>query len=70
MEQGQQLFSTTDAVKYLGGIVSETTLTTWRCNKRYDLPYVKVGSKVYYRRADLDRWLESRVVSGGRRRGR
>jgi excisionase family DNA binding protein len=68
MEQGHELLRTGAAAQRLG--VSETTLTTWRCNKRYDLPYVKVGSKVYYRRADLDRWLESRVVGGGRRRGR
>ena len=69
MEQGNELLRTEDAAQHLG--VSETTLTTWRCNKRYDLPYVKVGRLVYYRRTDLDQWLEARTVrAGGRRRGR
>ncbi|SRR6266540_352846 len=69
MEQQNELLRTEAAAQHLG--VSQTTLTTWRCVKRYALPYLKVGSKVYYRRSDLDQWLESRTVrGGGRRRGR
>jgi len=34
--------------------VSTTTLSTWRCTKRYPLSYVKVGRLVRYRLADLD----------------
>lgn len=34
--------------------VSTTTLATWRCTKRYPLPYVKVGRLVRYRQADVD----------------
>jgi excisionase family DNA binding protein len=41
--------------------VSEGTLAVWRSSKRYGLPYVKVGRKVRYRRADLIAWLEKRV---------
>jgi hypothetical protein len=48
------------AADYIG--VSHTTLPTWRSTKRYDLPYLKVGRKVYYLVDDLDRWLESRMV--------
>ena len=45
--------------------VSPGTLSVWRCTGRYNLPFVKVGRKVRYRRADLDAWLEKRVrVSG------
>ncbi len=51
-----------DAAAYLG--VTEGTLAVWRCDKRYNLPYVKVGFRVQYRRADLDTWLASRVVGG------
>ncbi len=48
------------AADYLG--VSHSTLPTWRSNKRYDLPYVKIGRKVFYMVADLDAWLEARTV--------
>jgi hypothetical protein len=42
--------------------VSPHTLVTWRCTKRYDIPYTKVGKKVFYDLADLLAWLESRKV--------
>ena len=38
------------------------TLSVWRCTKRYDLPFVKVGRYIRYRIADLERFLESRTV--------
>jgi len=34
--------------------VSTTTLSTWRCTKRYPLPYVKVGRLVRYRLTDVE----------------
>lgn len=34
--------------------VSTTTLSTWRCTKRYPLPYVKVGRLVRYRLVDVE----------------
>ena len=41
--------------------VKPSTLAVWRCTGRYNLPYIKVGRKVRYRRADLDAWLVSRT---------
>lgn len=41
--------------------VSTTTLSTWRCTKRYPLPYVKVGRLVRYRLADLDAFELARL---------
>jgi predicted DNA-binding transcriptional regulator AlpA len=38
------------------------TLSVWRCEKRYPLPYVKVGRSIRYRLADLERFVESRTV--------
>ena len=38
------------------------TLSVWRCTKRYDLPFVKVGRSVKYRLSDLERFVESRTV--------
>ena len=47
-----QLLTPQDVAARLG--VSTTTLSTWRCTKRYPLPYVKVGRLVRYRLADVE----------------
>ena len=44
--------------------ISRLTLPVWRCTKRHRIPYVRVGSAVRYRRADLEKYLESRVTGG------
>jgi excisionase family DNA binding protein len=54
------LFPPKQAADYLG--VSVGTLEVWRCNKRYPLPFIKVGRLVKYRKSDLDAFLESRTV--------
>ncbi len=46
------LLTPQDVANRLG--VSTTTLSTWRCTKRYPLPYVKVGRLVRYRLVDVD----------------
>jgi len=45
--------------------VTPSTLSVWRSTGRYKLPFVKVGSKVRYRRADLEAWLELRTRANG-----
>ena len=47
------------ASKYLG--LKKGTLSVWRSTGRYQIPFVKIGSKVRYRQSDLDCWLESRT---------
>ena len=42
-----ELLSRVEAAAYLG--VAKQTLAIWACNKRYDLPYVKIGKLVKYR---------------------
>jgi len=37
--------------------VAPGTLSVWRSTGRYALPFLKIGRKVRYRRADLDAWL-------------
>lgn len=49
-----------EAAKFLG--VSENTLNVWRCNGRYHIPYIKVGTRVWYWRKDLEAFLEARTV--------
>jgi excisionase family DNA binding protein len=56
-----ELYDTDTAAAYLG--VRPHTLEVWRTTRRYDLPFVKVGRLVKYRRADLDAFLTSRTVS-------
>ena len=56
------LLSRNQAAAYLG--VSPRTLAVWKSTGRYCLPCYKVGRLVKYRKADLERWLESRTVSG------
>lgn len=51
------------AADYIG--ISENTLNVWRCEKRFpNLPYIKVGSKVFYWKRDLDNFLEAQTVRG------
>lgn len=52
-----------EAAEYIG--VTSDTLNVWRCEKRYPIPYIKVGSKVFYWKRDLDAFLESQTVRDG-----
>jgi predicted DNA-binding transcriptional regulator AlpA len=61
MSNPDPLISNADAAVYVG--VSVRTLDTWRCTRRYQIPFIKIGSKVSYRQSELDRWLVSRTVT-------
>lgn len=54
-----ELLTPREVARMLG--VSIQTLAVWRCERRYELPYVKVGACVRYRRGDLDAFLEQRT---------
>ena len=58
-----QLVDPMSAAELLG--VTEGTLSVWRCTGRYNLPFVKVGAKVRYRRSDLLEWLKRRTRQAG-----
>ena len=53
----RELFDPTDAANYLGLAVQ--TLSRWRVEGGGP-PYLKLGSRVRYDRADLDEWLDQR----------
>jgi hypothetical protein len=57
------LLSRQEAAAFLG--VKPQTLHAWACNRRYKLPFVKVGAKAMYKIADLERFIESRTVDVG-----
>ncbi len=58
------LYNTKEAAEYLG-LKNHNTLYVWQCNKRYNLPYCKIGSKVLYRKSDLDNFIESNLHNRG-----
>lgn len=37
------------------------TLAVWRCDGRYELPYVKAGRLVRYRASDVDDFINART---------
>jgi excisionase family DNA binding protein len=55
-----ELLSTHQASIYIG--VSPGTLEVWRCTKRYQIPFIKVGRLVRYRKSELDNFLDQRTV--------
>lgn len=54
-----ELLTSTRAAVLLG--VSPNTLACWRSNKRYPLTWIKVGSRVRYRRVDIEQFLTLRA---------
>jgi excisionase family DNA binding protein len=56
-----EMLTTKQAAEYLG--LKPSTLTTWRCTGRYLIPFVKVGRKTRYRKADLDKFVEQRTIA-------
>lgn len=54
------LFNEIAAAAYLD--IKPGTLSVWRSTRRYALPFVKVGSRVRYRKRDLDAFLQARTV--------
>ncbi|SEI03638.1 helix-turn-helix domain-containing protein [Pseudomonas asplenii] len=38
--------------------LSPRTLAAWRSSRRNDLPWIKVGARIRYRRGDVISWLE------------
>lgn len=58
-EKAGPLLSRTSAARYLG--LSPQTLAQWACNKKVLLPYLKIGRRVMYRRADLDAFIAANV---------
>lgn len=53
------LLSRKEAAKYLG--MAEQTLAQWTCSGRNNLPLIKIGRSVKYRKADVDAFIQARV---------
>jgi excisionase family DNA binding protein len=55
-----ELMTRPQAAELLG--IRAQTLAAWASTRRYDIPFIKVGRAVRYRRADLFRWLQRRTI--------
>ena len=53
-------FNSSEAAAYLG--IRPATLKTWRCTRKVQIPFVKIGDRVVYRQTDLDRFLDANTV--------
>ena len=53
------LMSPEQVAEYLG--LEIETLNVWRCTKRYNLPYTKIGRLVRYRADDVEAFVASRM---------
>lgn len=49
------LLSRREAALYLG--VAEKTLAIWKCTGRVQLPFVKIGRFIKYKKSDLDAFI-------------
>jgi predicted site-specific integrase-resolvase len=45
--------------------VTISTLESWRCRKTYRLPYARVGRLIRYRAEDVEKFIQSRLVTPG-----
>jgi len=54
-----QLLTRDEAAELLG--IAVQTLALWHSTGRYNLPCIKVGRLVRYRRADIEEWLRERT---------
>ena len=52
-----KLLDPKQAARVLG--LTPHTLAVWRSEKRYELPFVKVGNRVRYRAADIHAFIDS-----------
>ena len=53
------LLTKEEVSKILG--ISIGTLAVWRTTKRYNLPYVKTGRLIRYRKEDVQAFINSRI---------
>lgn len=42
--------------------IEPQTLAAWRCTRRYDLPFIRVGRAIRYRAGDVSEWLKKNTV--------
>jgi len=59
IKEVQSLLTRKQAAELLG--CKENTLAVWKTNKRYKLPYIKIGKNVRYRLSDILDFIKDNV---------
>ena len=59
-----KLFDTKEAAEYLG-LKNHNSLYVVQHHKRWQLPYLKIGRNVRYRKSDLDTFLLANLHNNG-----
>lgn len=57
-----ELLTTAEAAVLLA--TTPATLNTWRCTRAVNVPYVRIGKNIRYRRRDLDAFVDAKTVGG------
>lgn len=57
--ENHKLLTPNEVSAHLG--IDIETLNIWRCTGRYNLPYIKVGRLVRYRKEDIEAFIASRM---------
>lgn len=60
MADEQRLMTNQEAATYLGTTVD--SLNSMRCSGRILIPFVRLGSRIRFRKKDLDAWIEQNTV--------
>ncbi len=60
MAENTELLTPDEVAKILG--VRVQTLAVWRMTKCYPLKHCKIGNRVRYRRADVERYIATTVA--------
>ena len=58
----EKLLTRKEAADFLG--IQENTLAVWATNKRYQLPFYKVGRLVKYKISDLEKFIQENQKGG------
>jgi excisionase family DNA binding protein len=58
-----ELLTTEQVAAQLG--VEPVTLSKWRSTRKYPLAFVKIGGKVRYSAAEVQRFIEARTITPG-----
>lgn len=60
LNQNSDRIDAKQAAELIG--VSSATLATWRCTKKEQIPYYKIGNKVFYKTEHILAWIETKKV--------
>ena len=63
ISKDKELLTRAEAAEFLA--IQPGTLASWAYRQTQDLPYVRVGRCVRYRRADLEKFILQNLVIGG-----